>query len=154
MTATSNLLMREPMPFSIRIAYWPDDQDLLRQVRKTVFIQEQQVPEALEWDGMDDTAMHLLALDETGRPIGTARLLPSGQIGRMAVLPTWRRRGVGTALLQRLLEQTTKGVWPELFLNAQLSAVPFYTRQGFSAQGKVFHEAGIPHRRMTRNPDK
>jgi predicted GNAT family N-acyltransferase len=145
--------MPEPTPFTIRLARWPQDRPLLRAVREKVFIEEQQVPEVLEWDGMDEGALHLLALDGAGRPIGTARLLPSGQIGRMAVLPSWRRRGVGSALLQRLLEEAVKGQWPALFLNAQLTAVPFYTGHGFSPQGGVFAEAGIPHRRMIRSPD-
>ncbi|MGD8589360.1 MAG: GNAT family N-acetyltransferase [Chromatiales bacterium] len=138
--------------YHIRIAHWPRDRELLRQVRKKVFIQEQRVPAALEWDGTDDHALHLLALDEAGRPIGTARLLPSGQIGRMAVLKPWRRRGVGSALLQHLLTEAAKGEWPDLFLNAQLNALAFYTRHGFHPQGEVFEEAGIPHRRMTRKP--
>jgi predicted GNAT family N-acyltransferase len=143
--------MSEQAPFSVRIAHWPQDQALLRQVRQQVFIEEQLVPEALEWDGTDDAALHLLALDEAGRPIGTARLLPSGQIGRMAVLRPWRRRGVGSALLRRLLDEAAQGSWPKLFLNAQLTALPFYTRHGFSSEGEIFEEAGIPHRRMTRS---
>ena len=142
--------MHDQPRFSVRIARWPQDQALLRRIRQLVFIEEQRVPEALEWDGTDDDALHLLALDEAGRPIGTARLLPSGQIGRMAVLMPWRRRGVGSALLQCLLAETAKGQWPELFLNAQLSALPFYTKHGFSPEGEIFDEAGIPHRRMTR----
>ena len=143
--------MSEQTPFSIRLAHWPADQDLLRQVRQQVFIEEQRVPEALEWDGTDDDALHLLALDASGRPIGTARLLPSGQIGRMAVLEPWRRRGVGSALLQRLLTEAAKGNRPTLFLNAQLSALAFYTRYGFTPQGEIFQEAGIPHQRMSRS---
>jgi predicted GNAT family N-acyltransferase len=140
--------------YSIRIAHWPQDRELLRRVREKVFIVEQQVPEALEWDGTDDDALHLLALDAAGHPIATARLLPSGQIGRMAVLKPWRRRGVGSTLLQRLLTEAAKGDWPDLFLHAQLSALAFYTRHGFHPQGEVFEEAGIPHRRMTRNSTK
>lgn len=137
--------------FRVRIAHWPQDRAALRQIRDAVFIEEQQVPEALEWDGTDADALHLLALDDKGRPIGTARLRPSGQIGRMAVLAPWRRRGVGSALLRRLLAEAAQGDWPELFLNAQLSALPFYTRHGFRPQCEVFEEAGIPHRRMTRS---
>jgi predicted GNAT family N-acyltransferase len=136
--------------YAIRIAHWPQDQALLRQVRSQVFVREQRVPETLEWDDMDNQALHLLALDEVESPIGTARLLPSGQIGRMAVLSPWRRRGIGSALLRRLLAEASQGDWPELFLNAQLSARRFYERQGFRAEGEVFEEAGIPHLRMTR----
>jgi predicted GNAT family N-acyltransferase len=147
--------MSEQALFSIRLAHWPADQALLRQVREKVFIEEQRVPAELEWDNTDSDALHLLALDGEQRPIGTARLLLSGQIGRMAVLEPWRRRGVGSALLRRLLAESTKGDYPELFLNAQLSALPFYEKLGFRARGEVFHEAGIPHRRMLRRtPDE
>jgi predicted GNAT family N-acyltransferase len=151
--ANTSLPMHETTAFTIRLAHWSKDQQLLRQVREQVFVQEQLVPMELEWDGLDDQALHLLALDARQRPIGVARLLPSGQIGRMAVLKPWRRRGVGSALLQRLLSEATKAAFPELFLHAQLTALPFYTRLGFRPVGEVFEEAGIPHRRMNRSPD-
>ncbi|MEN8178028.1 MAG: GNAT family N-acetyltransferase [Pseudomonadota bacterium] len=140
--------------FFIRLAHWPDDERLLKQVRERVFIQEQQVPKDLEWDGEDHQALQLLALDAEQNPIGTARLLGSGQIGRMAVLEAWRNQGIGSALLKRLLTEAEQGDYPELFLNAQLTALPFYQRQGFQAEGDVFDEAGIPHQRMTRQPQK
>ena len=151
MTATLNSRMSRPSCF-IRLARWPEDQALLKQVREKVFVEEQQVPVELEWDGEDAEALHLIALDAEQRPIGTARLLPSGQIGRMAVIKAWRNRGVGRALLKRLLAEAEQGDYPELFLNAQLTALPFYLQQGFHPEGGVFHEAGIPHQRMTRQP--
>lgn len=137
--------------FSVRRAHWPRDAAALRLLRQRVFIEEQQVPQELEWDGEDEQALHLLALDPAQNPIGTARLLPSGQIGRMAVLQDWRKRGVGSALLARMLEEAARGDYPGLFLHAQLSALPFYERQGFEAQGEVFYEADIPHKRMKIN---
>ena len=136
--------------FEIRLADWPTEQSLLRWVREKVFIEEQQVPKELEWDGEDDKAVHVLALDSDDNPIGTARLLPTGQIGRMAVLQEWRRRGVGSALLQRLLAEAALSDYPDLYLNAQTSALPFYAQLGFQAEGEIFYEADIPHRRMTR----
>ncbi|MEN8167793.1 MAG: GNAT family N-acetyltransferase [Pseudomonadota bacterium] len=138
--------------FFIRLADWDKDQLLLKQVRKEVFIEEQEVPLELEWDGEDAAARHLIALDAEQRPIGTARLLPSGQIGRMAVIKTWRSQGVGTALLKQLLMEAKSSGYPEPFLNAQLSALPFYAQQGFYPEGEIFQEAGIPHQRMTRRP--
>ncbi|MDJ0805991.1 MAG: GNAT family N-acetyltransferase [Gammaproteobacteria bacterium] len=141
--------MSEPA-FSIRRADWPEDEALLKLVRMRVFIEEQQVPKELEWDGEDHQALQFLALDAEQRPIGTARLLPSGQVGRMAVLKAWRNRGVGSALLLRLLAEAAQGNYPELFLHAQLTALPFYQRHGFQADGEVFYEANIPHQRMTR----
>ena len=138
--------------YTIRPAHWKEDKRLLRQVREKVFVEEQRVPLELEWDYQDDQAFHLIALDIDQQPIGTARLLPSGQVGRMAVLKAWRNLGIGSALLERLLSEACDGDYPELFLNAQLTALPFYAQQGFVPEGKVFKEAGIPHQRMTKQP--
>jgi predicted GNAT family N-acyltransferase len=136
--------------FTIRQAVWPQERNLLRQVREPVFVEEQGVPREMEWDDDDLMAYHLLALDAGQRPIGTARLLGSGQIGRMAVVPEWRGQGVGSALLARLLEQAETSGMQKLFLHAQTSAEPFYAKAGFSPVGKVFDEAGILHRKMVR----
>ncbi|MBL3599610.1 MAG: GNAT family N-acetyltransferase [gamma proteobacterium endosymbiont of Lamellibrachia anaximandri] len=139
--------------FQIRIAHWPEDQVLLKQVREIVFVHEQQVPPTLEWDGLDEGALHLLAVEQgTGEPIGSSRLLPSGQIGRMAVIRSWRGRGVGKALLQKLLVTADQNSYPSLFLNAQSTALSFYAQHGFVAEGDEFMDAGIPHRRMTKEP--
>ena len=134
--------------YRIRLARWPKDRSALRQVRETVFVQEQNVPVELEWDGIDDQCLHLLAEDDQGNPIGTGRLLPDGHIGRMAVLPEWRGKGVGTALLRTLMQEGEKRGFRKLVLAAQLQAMPFYEKEGFVAQGNVFDDAGIPHRNM------
>jgi predicted GNAT family N-acyltransferase len=117
-------------------------------VREAVFVREQGVPAELEWDDQDAGAWHWLAEAADGSPIGTARLLPTGQVGRMAVLPAWRRRGVGTALLQTVLRDAAARGVGGLWLNAQCSAAGFYERAGFRAEGPVFTEAGIAHRSM------
>ena len=134
--------------YTIREAVWPDDRELLRQVREPVFVEEQGVPMEMEWDDDDIMAYHLVAVDGEQRPIGTARLLGSGQIGRMAVLPGWRRKGVGAALLKRLLERAESTGQEKLYLHAQTEAEGFYRKAGFSPVGKIFHEADIPHRKM------
>ena len=134
--------------FSLRMAQWPQDQNALRLVREQVFVEEQQVPLELEWDGLDDQCVHLLAEDPSGQPIGTGRLLPDGHIGRMAVLRPWRRRGVGTALLQALITQAAQQGFSEVRLNAQVAAIPFYQAAGFETTGQVFDEAGIHHQAM------
>ncbi len=135
--------------FHIRQAHWPDDRESLRAVRETVFVAEQGVPLALEWDGTDAACTHLLAEDAAGNPIGTVRLLPDGHIGRMAVLAPWRSRGVGTALLQQILQVGASQGLEHFVLNAQADATGFYERLGFHSQGPLFDDAGIPHRRMT-----
>lgn len=119
-------------------------------IRERVFVHEQQVPLELEWDEFDAVSHHVLARDATGRPIGTGRLLPDGHIGRMAVLPDWRGRGVGRALLDRLMELAAQAGQAELALHAQTHACGFYRAAGFVEEGPEFMEAGIPHRLMTR----
>jgi predicted GNAT family N-acyltransferase len=83
------------------------------------------------------------------RAIGTGRLLPDGHIGRMAVLADWRGKGVGRALLERLLEEARLQSCA-LALHAQTHASGFYRRFGFVEEGPEFMEAGIPHRTMVR----
>jgi predicted GNAT family N-acyltransferase len=134
--------------YTIRQAIWPEERELLRQVREPVFVQEQGVPPEMEWDDDDIMAYHLIALDERQRPIAAARLLGTGQIGRMAVLPDWRGRGIGAALLQALLGQAQATGQHKLFLHAQSKAEGFYVKAGFTSVGELFIEADIPHRKM------
>jgi predicted GNAT family N-acyltransferase len=134
--------------FSVRTAEWKRDRDALRAIRTRVFIEEQKVPPALEWDGLDAESIHMLALT-SAVPIGTARLTPDNRIGRMAVLADWRERGVGKALLQALMDIARRRGERFCCLNAQVSALGFYARFGFVAHGDAFMDAGIPHREMT-----
>ena len=134
--------------FMIRAASWQDDLEKLRKIRDEVFVVEQQVPLELEWDEIDPECDHVLAVDKAGTPIGTGRLLPDGHIGRMAVLKSWRKQGVGSALLTALLDLARSKNMREAVLNAQVSAQPFYEAHGFVANGPVFDEAGIPHIEM------
>lgn len=138
----------EEMPFAVREAHWPGDAQAVRRIREAVFVREQGVPAAIEQDGRDGDCAHVLAESAAGDAIGTARLLPDGRIGRMAVLPAWRSRGVGRALLARLLEVAAARGLDEVFLHAQRPVVGFYERLGFRSEGEEFLEAGIPHRRM------
>lgn len=110
-----------------------------------MFICEQGVPESLEWDADDALALHFLALLTDGSAVGTARLMPDGRIGRMAVLPQWRRRGLGKALLAAAMAQARTRGQTDLSLHAQLAVRGFYEQAGFVAEGEVFDEAGIPH---------
>ena len=123
-------------------------------IRHAVFVQEQQVPAEIERDALDDTAVHALARNRLGLPLGTGRLLVQApgvaKIGRMAVLGTLRGSRVGAQLLQALVTAARQRGDHEVQLHAQLSAVPFYLRAGFAAQGPVFEEAGIAHLTMVR----
>ena len=136
--------------YSIGLVTWQDAADELSAIRHRVFIDEQKVPPELEWDGRDEVAMHVMARSMDGDAIGTARLLPEGQIGRMAVLQPWRKGGIGSGLLRCLIAHA--GDRERLFLNAQTRAEAFYRRNGFEPEGDVFMEAGIPHIRMRYRP--
>ena len=136
--------------FSIRLCDWTQDAPALRRVRRDVFIVEQQIPENLEWDDADATSLHALAEDGEGEPIGCGRLLTDGHVGRLAVVRSWRGRGVGAALLERLVEEARQRGHLRIVLNAQTQAMPFYARYGFEPSGSEFEEAGIPHREMAR----
>lgn len=128
---------------------WSSHREALRRVREQVFIVEQKVPRELEWDGEDETAHHFLALTEAGQAIGCARLLPSGQIGRMAVLPSHRGTGLGRRLLDAAIDQAKALGMTRVFLHAQRQAEGFYRKAGFLEEGGEFMEAGIPHVSMT-----
>ena len=131
------------------VVRWLDAHAALSAVRRAVFIVEQAVPEALEWEAADHGAVHVLASAPDGVPIGTGRLLADGRIGRMAVLREWRGRGVGAALLRELMATAEARGIMHLHLHAQTHALPFYARYGFVPSGPEFMEAGIPHRAMT-----
>jgi glucose-6-phosphate 1-epimerase len=124
---------------------WTRDAARLAAVRRTVFIEEQGVPEAMEWDEHDAVSIHWLAVADDGMPIGCARLLPDGHLGRMAVLPAWRGRGVGHALLAAVLGAAKARGHATLKLSAQTHAAAFYAQAGFVALGEEYEEAGIPH---------
>ena len=134
--------------FSVQRSSWTEAGAALGAIRHQVFIEEQGVPRELEWDGLDEDAEHLLAVDTDGQAIGCARVLAGGHIGRMAVLAPWRGRGVGRALLQRSIALCRRRGDPLLILNAQVQVTGFYARAGFITIGDEFMDAGIPHRRM------
>jgi predicted GNAT family N-acyltransferase len=115
-----------------------------------VFVEEQKVLEALEWDGIDADCRHVIAENASGEPIGCARLLPDGHIGRVAVLASARGQGVGGALLARMIALAAELGHQRVVVNAQTHALAFYERHGFVAFGPEFDDAGIPHQAMAR----
>ncbi|MCB1647149.1 MAG: GNAT family N-acetyltransferase [Pseudomonadales bacterium] len=137
--------------FLVRRADWNRDQAELSRLRRLVFIVEQGVPAEEEWDNRDAESHHWIATDEQNQTIGTARLLPEGQIGRMAVLQETRGTGVGAALLEAAVNYARELGYPSVFLNAQTHAIGFYERGGFHPVGDEFMEAGIPHLRMEQH---
>ncbi|MDP3511799.1 MAG: GNAT family N-acetyltransferase [Sulfuritalea sp.] len=137
--------------FGVEAGSWNDLGEQARQIRETVFVDEQRVPRDLDMDEHDAASRHVVAHDAEGGAIGTGRLLPDGHIGRMAVLAGWRGKGVGRALLERLLEEAARLDQRRLALHAQTRACGFYRRFGFVEEEPEFMEAGIPHRTMVRS---
>ena len=126
-------------------------------IRDAVFVREQRIPPEWELDDEDLLSLHAVAYrvdTVTGarRAIATGRLLPSGTIGRVAVLADARGRGTGSAVLRALLDAARHRGEPVVRLYALDAAVSFYTRHGFAAVGEPFVEVGVRHVEMARAP--
>jgi YbgC/YbaW family acyl-CoA thioester hydrolase len=141
---------------AVRSGAWAEMAEGARAVRRAVFIIEQAIDEADEWDEADAGAIHVVASNLDGLPLATGRLIyldqPAGyaKVGRMAVLRSSRGVGLGDKVLQALMQEARVRDISELSLHAQCSAQAFYARQDFVASGEPFDEVGIPHQRMTR----
>jgi predicted GNAT family N-acyltransferase len=146
----------------VRIAQVENEGQLFQAlaIREIVFIEEQSVPEGLERDDEDKTATHMLAIVD-GHAVGTGRLVklsqaPAGEfgawgrIGRMAVLQSNRKLGIGSKLLLALEAEALGAHLVGIVLHAQLSAFEFYKRHGYVAHGAAFEEAGMQHLEMKR----
>ncbi|MGW5334818.1 GNAT family N-acetyltransferase [Streptomyces bauhiniae] len=150
-------------PYTVRVAEDPADREACFAVRKEVFVGEQGVPQDIEYDAYDATALHVLATGEDGIPLGTGRLLHGeavagktggdasvGSLGRLAVTRRARGLGVGAALV-RAIEDAARGLGlTAVDLHAQTQALGFYERLGYTAYGPEFQDAGIAHRAMRR----
>ncbi|MFB7777189.1 GNAT family N-acetyltransferase [Streptomyces bauhiniae] len=150
-------------PYTVRVAADPADREACFAVRKEVFVGEQGVPQDIEYDAYDATALHVLAIGADGIPLGTGRLLHGeaavgktggdasvGSLGRLAVTRRARGLGVGAALV-RAIEDAAQGLGlTAVDLHAQTQALGFYERLGYTAYGPEFQDAGIAHRAMRR----
>jgi len=119
-------------------------------IRIRVFVREQRVPAEIELDTDDQRAVHFLAI-RSGTAVGTARVVMrhgDAKIGRMAVLKSYRRKGVGAALLKRAILAANRLHARRIYLHAQVAVTGFYERMGFRVVGRIFDEAGIAHRKM------
>jgi predicted GNAT family N-acyltransferase len=135
-------------PFTVSLITWHDGEPLLKSIRESVFIVEQGVPAELEWDGLDGGARHALAISHQGNAIGCGRILSNGHIGRISVLPQWRKQKVGTAIVEALLAYARNHEYQNIDVDAQTHAMPFYRKFGFAEHGDVFMDAGLPHIKM------
>ncbi|MBC7700091.1 YbgC/FadM family acyl-CoA thioesterase [Aquabacterium sp.] len=140
---------------ALRSGDWPSTASTARAVRTAVFIEEQGIPQAEEWDEDDALAWHVVVTNLAGLPVATGRLITAGmpkgeaKIGRMAVLNGSRALGLGQQVLQALIDAARQRSIERLTLHAQTSAQAFYQRAGFAPEGPVFDEVGIPHIVMT-----
>ncbi|WP_079404704.1 GNAT family N-acetyltransferase [Streptomyces sp. 3211] len=147
----------------VRVAVSQEDLKACFAVRSEVFVVEQSVPESIEYDAYDADAVHVLAVDADGVPLGTGRLLHGdgalaktggaqgvGSLGRLAVAKSARGLGVGVALVRAIEAEAARRGLTAVDLGAQTHALGFYERLGYVAYGPEFQDAGIPHRAMRR----
>ncbi|OII69180.1 MULTISPECIES: GNAT family N-acetyltransferase [unclassified Streptomyces] len=151
-------------PFAVRVAAGEADREAAFAVRRAVFVVEQGVPEDLEYDAYDATAVHVLAVrGDDGTALGTGRLLHGpdaasrtggaegvGSLGRLAVTRAARGLGVGAALVRGIEDAARSCGLTAVDLHAQTHALGFYERLGYVAYGGEFLDAGMPHRAMRR----
>lgn len=136
-----------------------DARDLERcfSIRREVFVAEQRVPEADEWDGRDPECTHFLAIadDDMNQAVGTARfcVLEDGnaKVQRVAVVSTARQKGVGRLLMSAVEKEALRRGFDALSLSAQTHSIDFYQRLGYHAFGDIYDDAGIPHRNMKKH---
>ncbi|WP_444925185.1 GNAT family N-acetyltransferase [Microbulbifer sp. DLAB2-AF] len=133
----------------VRPADWQKEQDSIRTIREAVFVQEQKVPACLEWDNQEESSQHFLVLNGDVA-VGTGRLSKNGKVGRMAIMPFARGKGLGAQLLKAICDFAKQQGFRSVYLHAQQHAEGFYIRSGFIPEGETFYEANIPHIKMIR----
>ncbi len=114
----------------------------IRHVRIGVFVEEQGVDSAIDFDGLDANAIHVLVTSDN-KPIATGRMLEDGHIGRIAVLKSFRGQGLGARVMLSLVEEAQNRGYKRVYLGAQKYAVGFYSGLGFVPYGEEYIEAGI-----------
>ena len=137
---------------ALQLGSWEALQTLAAPLRTEVFVQEQGVDQALEWDEHDALCVHAVLCNRLGAPVATGRLLPAvngvAKIGRMAVKRVLRGQRLGDQVLSALMDAARQRGDTESLLHAHCSAEKFYLRQGFRRQGEVFMEANMAHVEM------
>lgn len=142
--------MHQHLDIKIRQVSWQQAESYLREIRTKVFIEEQQVAPDFEWDDIDQSAIHLLAMSEN-QPIACLRIIHYVKIGRMAVLKPWRSLGVGSALLDEAIHICHSHGSQQIRLSAQTHAISFYSQAGFVAISDEYCDVHIPHVDMQLN---
>ena len=129
---------------------WP----ICLRIRHIVFVDEQGISEADEYDGHDDECIHFLAKQGL-IPVGAARMKIDqedyAKAERVAVLKECRGLGVGKLLMDELEKEAKRIGKNRVELGAQLSAVEFYQKIGYEPYGEIFLDAEIEHRMMKKH---
>lgn len=145
---------RGQAPTTCRVDRWQAQAEAAQQVRRAVFIEEQGIDPADEYDAADATCDHAVVYNRLQQPVATGRLLPSEQgvatIGRMATLRVLRGSGLGAQVLEALMAQARARGDKRVQLHAQCSAQGFYAGLGYEPLGQPYQEVGIPHITMQR----
>ena len=140
-----------PEGFFVEPADPAGDREAISALREQVLVGELGAAREVIWDAADAQAGQVIARDQLGQPVGCARLGTDGAIGRLVVRPDWRRRGVGQALLVRLIDLGRQRRLPGLSVLAEPQAVGFYAALGFVEDGTIVEHAGLAHRVMRRS---
>lgn len=138
---------------TIKTFIYPEAFTEMQAIRTIVFHKEQGVDQALEFDGLDNIAEHLLAYLDN-QPAGTARIRyldsQTAKIERLAVLSNARGKGIGKKLMEKALDMAEQKAIQQVVVNAQEYVKGLYQQLGFEQVGEKFEEAGIPHVKMLK----
>jgi len=138
------------MSYSVCRVNWEQAAPLLRNLREKVFICEWRIPKKVEFDRKDRQAFHMLVCDDISQePIATGRILPTGEISRIAVLNSYRKDEIVELVLSGLIEIAKELELKEVFINSPLENVHYFSQNSFQTAGAVYMEAGMPRQKMT-----
>lgn len=144
------------MEIVIRVVKTKAEFSSAMKIREIVFINEQQIDQSVESDGYDLNATHVIA-ESFGQTVGTGRIIKSAdgeintaRLGRMAVLDTFRRKGIASLILRALESEAKKQGFKNITLHSQSYTKSLYSKEGYLERGKPFDEAGIEHVTMVK----
>ncbi|CAH0208703.1 putative N-acetyltransferase YjcF [Peribacillus sp. Bi96] len=137
----------------VKIAETTLDRENAYMIRKKVFVHEQNVPLEEEIDEYEDVSTHFVLYNEQEQPIGAGRFRVIDNIGkvqRICVLSSGRKSGAGAMIMNAIEEYAIQQEVPQLKLDSQVHAIPFYSKLGYEVVSDEFMDAGIPHKTMMK----